>query len=70
MDIEYSLPLIECRYCDKFVMSVKRQIYLYPTSTRNVVKVTCKYQRECIERVIKQNEMERKKHEDGYDCKE
>ena len=70
MNIEYSLPLIECRYCDKFVMSVKRQTYLYPMNTRNVVKVTCKYQRECIERVIKQNEMERKKHEDRYHCKE
>lgn len=70
MDIEYSLPFIECENCYRFVMDVKRQTYLYPTSTRNVVKVTCKYQRECIERVIKQNEMERKKHENGYDCKE
>ena len=70
MDIEYSLPLIECRYCDKFVMSVKRQIYLYPLNTQTVIKVTCKHERDCIKQVIKLKEMERMKHEDRHDCKE
>lgn len=65
MDIEYRLPLIECRYCDRFIMRVKRQTYLYPTGTRTVTKVYCKYERNCIKQYEKQKEMERKNHENG-----
>lgn len=65
MDIEYRLPLIECRCCDRFIMRVKRQTYLYPTGTRAVTKVYCKHEKDCIRRAIKQKEMERKNHENG-----
>lgn len=63
MDIVYRLPLIECRICERFVMNVKRQTYLYSTNTEPFISVTCKHERDCINRVIKQKEMERAEHE-------
>ena len=63
MRIEYSLPFESCKGCSFFVMSVKRQTYLNPLNTENVIKVTCKHQRECINKAIRLKRLESKEHE-------
>ena len=63
MRIEESLLFDGCKTCNRFVLNVKRQTYLYPCGTETVVKVTCKHERECIKEAKRQIEMERKKHE-------
>ena len=64
MRIEESLPFPECVNCNHYVMKVNEQTYLYPIGTERVIKVTCKHQRECINRIKSQNKMEGKKHDE------
>ena len=47
MRIEESLPVDICTTCDRFVLNVNKQTYLYPTGTERVIKVTCDNERNC-----------------------
>ena len=64
MRIEESLPFPECVNCNRYVMKVNEQTYLYPIGTERVIKVSCKHQRECINRIKRQIRMEGKKHDE------
>ena len=58
MSIEYSLPFPECENCNRFLMNVKRQTYLFPLRTMPVTKVSCKHEAECIKQVERLKKME------------
>ena len=63
MRIEESLPFPECVNCNRYVMKVNEQTYLYPIGTERVIKVTCKHQRECIKQYQKAKENGEIEHE-------
>lgn len=63
MRIEESLPFPECANCNRYVMKVNEQTYLYPIGTERVIKVACKHQGKCIKQYQKAKENGEIEHE-------